>query len=435
MSLELNDPAVLDNASFGSGTTITTCGIVQATNFSGGNQPIATDNFYAGPSCVTLITFHDNGDGWIPPPPPIGGGGGGSNGGTETTSTDCTGSTWCDPNGQISNGIEPCGDCGLPPIVQLYDEETDANGFYLSRIAELNSILENNPFALAPCDSLNIMPLDPMNFGEMWKAVANFNLPISVKNRIDSINNIFISGSETPPFPMYQQTLDAASGAMINCDFFPVNITSLPNGYTAKELLEYFRLNIDYFAQPSVNFTPYIYQAGAFGNVINDAVKFNAPYEESIGALIHIDILGNDGSVIISDYKNYSMPSFSHESHQFKFSTLHTPLDYSHPVGGTRAFGIYNSTSNPNQYTFYTMGVDRAWDWMDAIFETEIFDGSDNLWSNMQSNFISFINSLPGGSASIFSRSHIIARPFYEQVDKYLKGKITFQQLKTILGC
>jgi hypothetical protein len=46
-------------------------------------------------------------------------------------------------------------DCGNPIA-----ETPDANGFYTSRIGELNTILQQNPFALKPCYSLNIMPLE-----------------------------------------------------------------------------------------------------------------------------------------------------------------------------------------------------------------------------------------------------------------------------------
>ena len=125
------------------------------------------------------------------------------------------------------------------------------------------------------------------------------------------------------------------------------------------------------------------------------------------------------------------------------FSTLTSQLDAYHPVGGNRAFGIYNSVANPNSYTFYIMGVDRTWDWMDGLLNNLppalggniIFNGADNLWADIQQKFISFVNSQPGGQASYFLQQKIIARPQWNDVKDYLQGIITWEQLKTKLGC
>lgn len=186
-------------------------------------------------------------------------------------------------------------------------------------------------------------------------------------------------------------------------------------------------------------FNPYNYTWGIFNPIsFNDTTRFNAPYQNSVGALVKIGIGGNNGSVIESKYENYTSPSYSHESHQFMFSTLHTPLDNHHPVGGNRAFGIYNSTGYPNIYTFYTMGVDRTWDWMDGFLNwmgNIVFNGGDALWSNMQTNMISFINSLPGGQAATFPTPKIIARPDWDDVEEYLRGFITWEILKQRLVC
>jgi len=313
----------------------------------------------------------------------------------------------------------------------------DSHGYLYSRISDLYNKLTANPEALEPCDSLNIMPLNPHGFGTMWQDIAQYELPGALQDRIDSVNNLFTSSSYDPPLPMYQQTLSAAAGTIVNCDFFPVKIIQLPTGYTAQSLLEYFRKNINTFAQPSNTFEPYSYVLGGFGPSIYDSAKFNTSYQNSLGALVHIGITLNDGTVIESKYENYNSPPYNHESHQVMFSTLRSPLDFTHPVGGNRAFGIYNSTGNPTEYTFYTMGVDRVWHDIDVLLgiENTIFHGGDQLWTNMQSNMISFINSLPGGQASAFATPKIIARPKWDDVDDFLLGTITWAQLKTAMGC
>ena len=370
------------------------------------------------------------------------GGGGGSGGNT-------SGSTWpFPPSGGGSGGGAACEEFGESITNSFIPIECnpsggnpwpsrDSHGYLYSRISELNNKLAADPEALEPCDSLNIMPLNPNGFGTMWRDIAQYELPGALQDRIDSVNNLFTSSSYDPPLPMYQQTLSAAAGAIVNCDFFPVKITQLPTGYTAQSLLEYFRKNLNTFAQPSNTFEPYNYVSGGFGPSIYDSARFNAPYQNSIGALVHIGITLNDGTVIESKYENYNSPPYNHESHQVMFSTLRSPLDYTHPVGGNRAFGIYNSTGNPTEYTFYTMGVDRVWHDIDVLLgiENTIFHGGDQLWTNMQSNMISFINSLPGGQASAFATPKIIARPQWDDVVDYLLGSITWAQLKTAMGC
>ena len=354
--------------------------------------------------------------------------------------------------GPVQGGSNPCEYtmCNIDNPYDYFSEEFllslfyDENGFLHQRKQELHEYIVNDPAALEPCDSLNIMPLstDSGGFGNMWQQVAQHLVPQTVKNRIDSVNNLFTSGAYTPPMAMYQQTLNAASGAIVNCDFFPIKITQLPTGFTAKSLLEYFRLHMDDFVGSANSFEPYFYTPAPFAPFIYDTARFNSSYQNSIGALIHIGILGNDGTVIQSGYTNYAPPVINHETHQFLYSTLHSPLDNSHPVAGNRAWGIYNSTGNPNQYTFYTMGVDRTWDWFDGIINNPnnplgsmIFDGADELWTTMQTNFIDFINSLPGGQAGYFSNHRVIARPKWDDVKEYLEGSIDWDTLKQRLGC
>ena len=204
-------------------------------------------------------------------------------------------------------------------------------------------------------------------------------------------------------------------------------IEKLPTGFNKDELLEYFRKNINSFISPSIDVTFTPYKDGNF----DDVDRFNDPFELSKGALISIDML-NDGSVILSDYKHDAGWSY------FNFSTMETPLDFEHPVAGTRQFGIYEAPSNPQQLVFYISGVDRIWDWYTALLNKVSFDygfkSADNLWKNVIENFSYFIQS-KGGIATAIPDSGAALRINYDKVEEYLKGKISFNDLKTALGC
>lgn len=227
----------------------------------------------------------------------------------------------------------------------------------------------------------------------------------------------------------------------VNCDFFPVRITQLPTEYTPETLLEYFRKHINNFIDPdlSTSFGPYI--DGDF----NDVQKYIAPFEESIGTLWSLKlgpeyVPGIDGSVIESGYSRYN--SGGYETDYFTFSIMTTPLDFGHPVSSNRRFGIYSDPDHPGEFDFYTMGVDRIWDgtfafgnWLkEKATKQNGFDEADKLWTSLQTKMIKFITD-NGGSATYYSRPRIIARPKWDQVERFLKGEISFVTLKAILGC
>lgn len=324
-------------------------------------------------------------------------------------------------------------------------ELVDNNGFYKSRIEKLKIELDRNPEFLIPCDSINLLPLDPVNgYGKMYQDVAQHFISNDILNRVDSLSNVAVTNGYAP---FNIQELDSAKGSVVNCDFFPLRITSLPFKdtilgirYTHTELLEYFRLNLTSFITPSfifsVAFSPYNYGG------INDFTKFNQPYEGSNGALVHINMT-NNGSVIQSGFvRSISTTNGLPNSLSFTFSTIDSPLDDNHPVSGNRRFGIYKDPTS-NDYTFYTMGVDRVstngfrtGDWIvdNLLFQKSGFEQADKLWTDIQSNMIKFINKNKGG-ALLFSKQRIVARPRWDLAGRYLMGDIDFATLKTLMGC
>jgi len=364
-------------------------------------------------------------EGWTNTPIPDEGGGGGSGNENETsiyTPSPCN-TGWSPVKQGVSGEFYDV--CDNSPVEI---EKPNAEGFYQSRIDKLKNYLDLNSYGLLPCDELRKIE----RFGLMFQNVGSFKLPQALKNRIDSINNLFPFGNNSP-LSMYQQTLENADGTVVNCDFYPIVINSLPNGFTAKSLLEYFRLNINLFSEPVCTFEPYKFNF--FSNSFADTGRWYSPYESSAGAIVHLDIAGNDGSVILSRYRNQIGTTGNYENHNFIFSTLNSPLDFSHPVAGNREFGIYNTPDNPNQYFFYTMGVDRINNrYLDLFFSRTVFNGGDSLWTNAQREMIEFINQ-NGGSASLGNPLNIKARIDYSVIEMFLRKDIDFETLKLRLGC
>lgn len=293
-------------------------------------------------------------------------------GGVSTTNptVPCTGS------GDIIGGLLPCGNPELGGWVPDKFSKNE-NDFYYTRINVLNSLLRNNPSILLLCDSLNALN----SYGLMYQRVAQYLPPQSVLNRIDFIKTVAPNNWIVSDFNI--QSLTNAYGSVVNCDFFPVRISQLPTGKLPKDLIEYFRKKINDFIDDSLNVKFSLYIDHSF----HDTARFNAQYENSLGALILIHMT-NDGSVIESEY--YQDSTSGHEKYRFKFTTITTPLDFSHPVSDNREFGVYAETTQPGEYIFYTMGVDRT---SDIIFNAgnTIFNGfgkADALWSNMQKNIV-----------------------------------------------
>jgi hypothetical protein len=362
-------------------------------------------HIYVGSECYTIYVDTGGGGGSTGPTggsDPGGGTGGGGTGGTFP----CASS-----QGRTIAVANPCGPANPPPVFPI--PLTDSHGFYYSSIDSLNTLLNTNPFEMDPCDSLTLMNL--ATYGPMYQRIAQFEAPQAVVSRLDSIRQVQ-GGWIVDNYNF--QSLQDAYGPVVNCDYFPLQISQFPMNYstglrmTPAEFLEYFRLNINNFISSpvTVNFSC------TFGAQFDDCQKWNQPNAEAIGALNHIYIPGpsagsigtsNSGSIILSDYHHDN--TVNHESHYFKFSTLETPFDYEHPVAGNREFGIFSNAATLNQYTFYTMGVDRIWDWVTQVAQPGPnygFDKADKLWTNVQQNLQNYINS-NGGSANLYAQQNM----------------------------
>lgn len=400
-------------------TYINTC------NLAGSNNNVAgTPSCWQKTETVLCNTWDDEsnsgGGSWpiYPPGHEEGPGGGGGTGGP--TTPPCS--------NEIINGFMPI-ECDPGPGGNPWPAK-DANGFLYLRLHELETKIAQNPFVLDPCDSLNLINLAA--YGPMYQRIAQFTASAQVLNRLDSLRQAQ-GGWIVDNYNI--QSLEEAFGPIVNCDYFPLRITQFPNNIstslpmTPAEFLEYFRLNINSFITSpitvnfSCNLTPQF----------DDCQKWNQVSGNAIGSLNHIYIPGNSGSVILSDYQHINTTT---EQHYFKFSTLETPFDAEHPVAGNREFGVFNTSDSLSRYSFYTMAVDRTWDWQTNILNN-VFGGfkrADSLWTNIFANVKDFINQ-NGGTASYYGKKNYIARPKWEEVKDYLRGNIDFDTLRQRLGC
>jgi hypothetical protein len=309
------------------------------------------------------------------------------------------------------------------------DPIRNSKGYLFTKIDTLRNLLFNNPYFLvgSPCPFLNQF---------YW--IGNFQVPLSVNNRIDSINQAYINNNGPNAYqnflatPFYVRDLNSASGTVVNCDYFPLHITTLPivNGVrlTAEQLFDYFRRNKNQFIDTNIaSFKAYN------DGILNENDRWNS--SNPLGAILHLNMI-NDGSVIVSNY--WSTP----DSARYIVSTLRSPLDGIHPVSGNRVWGITPDYNNGG-YNFFTTAVDRITNpFMDLFNDlgemTPLpsgFEQADDLWRSMQNGMINFVTT-HGGSASRYMQTREITfRPPWFFMKEFLKGNITLQQLKEAFGC
>ena len=117
----------------------------------------------------------------------------------------------------------------------------------------LNNLLISNPTQLIEIDCTQI---------QHWQELVQHTPPQSVLDRVNDLDN-----EHTTLFTDYEiQNLNNSYGKVINLDYFPIKVTTLPNNpetglqFTADEFLEYIRTNINSFVDPFwAQFYPIIY--------------------------------------------------------------------------------------------------------------------------------------------------------------------------------
>ena len=265
----------------------------------------------------------------------------------------------------------------------------------LDRYRDLLELVEEDPFAFLDIDCNQI---------ENWQELAQHTAPDEVQTKVDNLPGGFIND-------FYIQSLENATGVYVNMDFFGVNMTTLPTNpdtgqtFTPDDLLDSLRRDLNSFVEGST-FEPYCEISSMCEN---ETTLWNST--NPLGAIQYIDIFGDDGVVIVSEYStNY-----------WFFSTLNAPWAGNHPVSGVRQFGY--EINNDNSYTFFVRGVDR----IDSINTESLlllagggnqFFGADNLWESFQLKLSTFVNE--SGDATILEP--IKNRERFVEVKEVLRG-------------
>jgi hypothetical protein len=393
-----------------------------------GVEPGGTNDYsYSETICYTTTIWFDDS------------GGSSSGGTTDGGTTGGGGGSYTDPysdpcakisGARLAPEDDPCGgDLGWEPVpVDEPTSEIDANGYYYSRITELQSALQQDPYFLMPCKYLN-----------QFYGIGNFKAPEVVLSRIDQLNsdyNAYNGSFIDHPFQdtyYWIQDVNDATGTVVNCDYFPVHISTLPTiggvQWTAEQLFDYFRKNMNQFLNTSIaSFYPYQ------DALVDDISLWNS--SNPLTSLLHLDMTPYDGSVIISDFQTSPTKS------SFTVSTILTPLDRLHPVSGNRSWGIMQDAENGG-YNFYVTAVDRVTkkinedigDIIDDFGGSSGFDLADALWRSLQDKMIAFINANNGLASKYSGTPEIILRPSYSFVRDYLTGVKTLAELRQALGC
>lgn len=304
------------------------------------------------------------------------------------------------PNGSSSNPNKNPDKQSVPISIEDYFAE------------QLKKRLSRDPFALIdiPCEELS----------QAWKELAEHKPNQAVKDRIQQLNQ--------EGYDIEMQYLEDATGAIVNMDYFPVEISQLPENpetgetFTGQEFFNYIRKNFaDICFNDNTSFGPYNQ---------TEAQRWNST--NYLGTVMRFDIAVSlfgifpgqqDGSVLCTDQQNQS----------WIFSTIYTSQDHSHPVSGNRQFGL---TANPDgTYTFYTAGVDRVAESFDDLVSelpntAGAFEGGEEIWSSLQNNLKNFINDTENGGTATVGESSI-ERIDIEELEAVLNGTKSVSDL----GC
>ena len=275
--------------------------------------------------------------------------------------------------------------------------------------------LDDNSYALLDVQQSEI---------QKWIDLANYEIPQSVINKVSLLDDSSIYGDYSI------LRFKRGRGAVVNMDYFPVEITTLPTNpatnltFTPEDFLNYIRLNLNSLIDTSISsFSPSTITG------YNESQIWHS--SNPLTAIIHIDITtsAGDGSVICS----------KHDDDNWIFTTIEVPwrfgqeYDGIHPVSGNREFGLIDNGNG--KYTFYTRGVDRMTDSFESLFVenttiiSNAFDAPDMLWNSLRSGINNFVNNNSGVTNDLSTTPPKIFRPSWNQVRRVLIGEIPISEL------
>jgi len=208
---------------------------------------------------------------------------------------------------------------------------------------------------------------------DAWKDLISYRPPVAMQNNLLSRD-------------MYAEELEVAAGVR-NLDLYSVSFPNMPiNPATGKrftgpqEFLEYVRLHFnDFFDEP--RFFPYSRSDGSLWGS-----------STPVGSVMRIDLGGFQWGDVVTSQHVLQIPNLG--ASYWRFSTVHTPEDGSHPVAGTRDFGIQRTSRG---WVFFTRAADGSY-----VGDPEfIFSQGDKFWRDFIEHFASFVKSNGGGTPTL----------------------------------
>jgi hypothetical protein len=310
-------------------------------------------------------------------------------------------------------GSGNCGGDGVSAPTNGSDPNScsDVIGVYPPSILTIKEVVDialaSNPFFLIeiPCDQL-----------PKWQALAQHTPPQPV---IDKLKNLDDNYTSIISGDWDIQYIENATSPIVNMDYFPVTISKLPKDpatglqFTPDDFLNYVRKNLNsFFEGNDTEFGPYNSTEAVIWNSTN-----------YFGAIMRFDILLRVGGVVVGQ-QDGSVICSSQNGNTWRFTTIESPRDWSHPVSGTREFGL--TTNEDGTYTFYTRGVDRVAESTDDFIGglpliQSPYDGGDALWTQFQENLKSYIEQ-PQNAGLALIQTPVISRPDWEKVKAVLRG-------------
>ncbi|WP_185152777.1 hypothetical protein, partial [Fulvivirga aurantia] len=286
-----------------------------------------------------------------------------------------------DGGGNNSNSVDIIGFENLPTT----DEE---------RLSYLENQLNEDEFALFNQEEIDCMQL------RKWKNVRSTNIPYSVKERIEVLNQ----ENKELSFAWDLQGINDGFGIAVNLDCFSVDV-QLPLGTTPQEFLEYMRLNFFDNLGNTAEFYPH-------PDLPGEGERWQNP-QTALGSILSISMIDDDSVICI----NRSSTSWT-------FLTIKDPRNWRHPVAGFRRFGFTNN--GDGTYNFYTRGVDRIRGPAQTLVRevgmlanADILDEANNVWTALQQKIKNYTEDI-GGIANI--RNPVIVRPNYQEYKEVLNG-------------
>lgn len=236
--------------------------------------------------------------------------------------------------------------------------------------------------------SLLIYLSNPCEDVSFWNHLLHYKIPSSLNERLSFVKN---KGFEI-------QHLSDNGGKILNLDYFPVHIKTLPKNpvsgeqFKVEDFLTFIRLNFNDFVNQK-------YASFSTSPLLGDENKKLWLSENPIGAIIHINIPfpAGDGSVICTEF---SKDHWVYATIQAPWRVFRQGNDGKHPVTGLRQMGFIEQEDGT--HVFYTKGVDRMSRKSQALFAENFmrnpFKSADKLWESLRKGIFDFVQK-NGGSA------------------------------------